>query len=216
MSQRPVTPPRARPGSPPPPPGTTDLDGPSGQTLRVVADTNALLRRDYRLPLAASAEAGDLEVCWSAWIRDEIRQVVWRSAMEQLDRRVRAGIRPEERFPIMREAIESATDRLDLQIAFLEARFRTGPDVSVPDDALPDVKDADDRPVIELARSVGAPYLLTLDERHLPHGAVIGGVQCWHPDTFLTLFYTQRPDAYLRAIAIIRTLPEAVTSRILP
>jgi hypothetical protein len=181
-----------------------------------VADTNALLRREYRLPLAASAESRDLEVCWSAGIRDEIRGVVWRAAMEHLDRQVRAGVRPEERFPVLREAIESATDRLDLQLTFLDARFLSGLTVSVAGDELAEVRDVDDRSIVQFARSVGAPYLLTLDQRHLPHGSVIAGVQCWHPDTFLTLFYTQRPDAYLRAIAIIRMIPESISSRILP
>jgi hypothetical protein len=181
-----------------------------------VADTNALLRREFRLPLAASAEAGDLEVCWSAVIRDEIRSVVWRSAMEHLDRQVRAGVRPEERFPVLREAIESATDRLDLQLAYLDARFLSGLAVSVAGDELAEVRDADDRPIVQFARSVGEPYLLTLDQQHLSHGSVIAGVQCWHPDTFLTLFYTQRPDAYLRAIALVRTIPESISGRILP
>jgi hypothetical protein len=136
--------------------------------------------------------------------------------MDHLDRRVRAGVQPEERWPVMREAIQSATDRLDGQLANLDSRFVSGTSATVPEGALIEVKDADDRPIVEFARSVRAMILLTLDQRHLPHGVVIGGVQCRHPDTFLTLFYSQRLDAYERAIFIIRTLPDHVASRILP
>jgi hypothetical protein len=40
---------------------------------------------------------------------------------------------------------------------------------------------------------------LTFDNCHLPHGATFAGVQCWHPDTFLTLYCHQNPDARTRA-----------------
>jgi hypothetical protein len=75
------------------------------------------------------------------------------------------------------------------------------------------VADPDDRPHMLAAHAAGVPYLLTLDERHLPHGMIVAGVQCWHPDTFLTLFYQQNPNAYRRTRQRITTLPSALTIR---
>lgn len=193
-----------------------DLAARPGHPIQVVADTNTLLRGEYRSPLVASASAGDLVVAWSGWIRDEIRAVAWRTAMDDLARRVRAGVAPEERFPVMREAIEAATDRLDERIEELDLRFRSVPDAPQIASGLLEVPDVDDRPLVAVAKRAGAIFLLSLDQRHLPHGATIAGVQCWHPDTFLPVFYTQNPDAYLRAIELIRTFPETITRRILP
>ena len=76
--------------------------------------------------------------------------------------------------------------------------------------------DPDDRLHIRSARAAGANYFLTLDNRHLPHGAIYGGVACWHPDTFLTLFYQQNPAAYDRAKRAIKDLPDALRMRLLP
>jgi hypothetical protein len=78
------------------------------------------------------------------------------------------------------------------------------------------VADPDDRPHILAAHAAGVPYLLTLDQRHLPRGTIVGGVQCWHPDTFLTLFYQQNPDAYRRTRQRITKLPSALPIRLQP
>ena len=111
------------------------------------------------------------------------------------------------------EAVASA---VDAQLTDLERFFRFAPQAAVDDAILAEVADAADRAVLRAALAGGASYLLTLDQRHLPHGTIFGGVQCWHPDTFLTLFYQQNPDTYVWVRREIPLLSGAINQRLLP
>lgn len=100
---------------------------------------------------------------------------------------------------VLRAAIDSAVARLEAKVREVETVFQYAlPAKVVPDEVVKAVPDAADWVLIQTALGNNATVLLTLDQRHLPHGAIIAGVECWHPDTFLTLFYQQNPDAYRR------------------
>jgi predicted nucleic acid-binding protein len=209
-------PPRAFPGTPPPPPGTHDLRLLASSSLRVFIDTNVYFHWSYRAPLAAGAREGDLAVFWSAEIQAEITRVSEREMMAAATRRAQS-LPSAERQRAIDATLACVTAERSAQFAALEPFFRVVAG-SAMDDAieLNGLSDPDDRPHILAARTAGAPFLLTLDHLHLPHGAIFAGVQCWHPDTFLTLFYQQNPHAYARARRAIKKLPALLGRRILP
>ena len=183
--------------------------------MRVAVDTNVVFRGEYCQPLAASARLGDLAVYWSPTIQREIAKVTYRE-------HVLAALRatPHRRLdnvPALRQLFDTVASVLDAQLTDLEHVFRFVPSrVAVDEAALSAVADAADRPILHAALTADAPYLLSLDERHFPHGAVVAGVQCWHPDTFLTLFYQQNPGAYERVVLRLPTLPAPIKRRLLP
>jgi hypothetical protein len=209
-------PPRAFSGTPTPPPGDHDLRLTGASPLRVFVDTSVYFHKSYQLALAASVLAGDLAVFWSDEIQAEISRVVERAAATAEERRV-AYLPDNERAAGVAVALARIRLRINSGIELLRRYFDVAP--AIPVDAaaeLTDVVDADDRLHVLAARAAEALYLLTLDGRYLPHGAVFVGVQCWHPDTFLTLFYRQNPDAYLRARQSIELLPEGVAQGLMP
>ena len=204
-------PPRAFSGTPTPPLGEHDLrlaDIPIG----VFVDTSTLFQITYRLELAASAQAGDLAVYWSIRIQDEVARVAERTTKIAVARRAR-GLPPERRFA----EVEAALDRMQADVRALvtamEQFFRLA-SVETEDhrNEVGALSGPDDRVHILSAQAANVPYLLTLDQRHLPHGILVGRVQCWHPDTFLTLFYQQNRDAYDRAKQAIKKLPDTSPS----
>jgi predicted nucleic acid-binding protein len=209
-------PPRAFSGTPLPPPGSHDLGLRASSPLKVFIDTNVFFQWIYRAPLAASAREGDLLVFWSPAIQAEITRVSERETTAAATRRAQI-LPPEERQPAIDATLAHVNAELRAQFAALEPFFQV---VATPVMAdaidLTDLSDPDDRHHILAARAAGAPFFLTLDQLHLPYGSIFAGVQCWHPDTFLTLFYQQNPDAYTRARRSIGRLPAALTRRILP
>jgi predicted nucleic acid-binding protein len=207
--------PRAFLGIPPPPTGIHDLHVSMG-AISVFIDTSVYFQTTYRRVLAACVLAGDLVVFWSPEIRAEIARVTERLTSAAIERRDRH--RPaDEREPAIRLALARVQRDLDAQIAAMAPYFESiSKSVSADASDVGGVADPDDRLHILAARAAGALYFLTLDDRHLPHGAVFAGVQCWHPDTFLTLFFRQNPDAYSRARRFINQLPDAVSLRLLP
>jgi predicted nucleic acid-binding protein len=208
--------PRANPGSPPLPPGRHDLRIGAGRPVVVLVDTNVVFQFSFRKPLAASAKAGDLVVYWSAAAEAELARVARREIAQAIERRLSVE-ESGARARAVAEALATLGADLDAQLAALREYFRPAPAVSLEETTtLTEIDDPDDRLHVLAARASGAAYLLTLDERHLPHGAIYAGVQCWHPDSFLTLFYQQNPDAYERAIQLIEELPDALALRLLP
>lgn len=203
--------PTARAATPPPPPGDHDLTPRGGEPVHVAVDTNTILDGYYREPLRASAVAGDLVVSWSPSIVRELVKVVYREGtMSAL-----AGGAPSSaalRLLFNRIAFELEDQLFELEHSF---RFAVG-EATVEPTLLDAVTDPDDRPILRAALAAGVSYPLSLDRRHLPHGTVFHGVRCWHPDTFLTLFYEQNPDAYDRAIDLVRETPASVRRRLLP
>lgn len=178
-------------------------------------DTNVVFHGEYCQPLAASAELGDLAVYWSPTIQREIAKVTYRE-------HVLAALRatPHRRLDdpqALRRMFDSVASVLDAQLTDLEHVFRfVSGRVSVDQATLLAVADEADRPVLEAALATEASYLLSLDQHHFPHGAIVAGVQCWHPDTFLTLFYQQNPGAYERVVIRLPSLPATIKRRLLP
>lgn len=208
-------PPVARPASPLPPPGRHDLSANGDAPVRVAVDTNVVFHGEYCQPLAVSAELGDLEVYWSPMIQREIAKVTYR---EHVLAALRASSRRRlDSAPALRQLFDAVAVALDGQMTDLERTFRFAPtDVAVDEATLLAVADTADRPILRAALAAGASYLLSLDEHHFPHGTIVAGVRCWHPDTFLTLFYRQNPGAYVRASRGVTLLSGAITRRLLP
>ena len=179
-------------------------------------DTNSLLDGYYRIPLRTSAAIGHLAVFWSPTIERELAKVVYREhVLVAVASAAAAGGNPDPAR--LRDLFDRLADDLESQLFDLERWFRyaTG-EVNVDPAALEGVTDPADRQVLRAARAAGAPYLLALDRRHVPHGAIFEGVQCWHPDTFLTLFYQQNPAAFVRAARALADTPESIRQRLLP
>jgi hypothetical protein len=129
----------------------------------------------------------------------------------------RAGQFDHRALTVLRRVFDDVAVKLEGQLSGLERVFRQPAGLETVDEAaLAAVPDAADRPILRTAIAARAPYLLSLDRRHFPHGAVYGGVQCWHPDAFLTLFFHQNPRAFERAVQGLATSPEAVRRRLLP
>lgn len=187
----------ARPTSPPAPPRTHDFRLGDERQIRVVLDANVFFRREYLLPLVGSALHQDLVVFWStATLREVSKVVCWTAALK-----ASTANAPDQ--PLLscslRAAIDRAAARLEARVREVEPVFRYAvPGENVSDEILAAVPDRADWVLIQTALENDAAVLLTLDQRHLPHGAVIAGVRCWHPDTFLTEFYQQNPGAFRR------------------
>jgi hypothetical protein len=165
--------------------------------------------------LLASATVGDVAVLWSPPLQREIAKVVYREGVLRLLRETKASS-PGGAVPEVRLAFNSLGEQIEAQLAQVERAFRLVPDVSGIEQSLVEaIKDPADRMALRTALIGGARHILSLDERHLPHDVVFHGVRCWHPDTFLTIFYQQNPDANRRASAGVRMLPAAVR-RLLP
>lgn len=206
--------PRLLPGSPPPPGDPVRTAGADG-LLGIVIDTSVFLSITYLRPLLVSASVGDLAVYWSPPIQREIAKVVVREVILRVLRDA-SGSSPADAIPAVRRAVNSVSVALEDQLAEAERVFRLVTDLSSIRDADVEViADPADRMVLRTALASGAQYILSLDNRHLPHGTVFHGVECWHPDTYLTTFYQQNPEAYRRATRGARTLPAAIR-RLLP
>lgn len=201
------------PTSPSPPPGRHDLSSPSGAPVAVTIDTGVLFDGNARLPLVASAQGGHLAVYWSPPIQREFAKVAFRGA-------VLAALRAEPFSESSRTLIWRTFDRtaeaIETQCAELERWFTFASGLATVDETLLDVlSDAADRPILRTALAAQTTFLLSLDQRHFPHGTIFHGVQCWHPDTFLTLFYQQNPAAYAFAAKSVNDLPAAIKQRLL-
>ena len=174
------------------PPGHHDLPTAPGVPIPVVGDTNVLLTPEYRRPLLASAIAGDLAVFWSPAIEREYAKVISRETTLATIRRMPPDQPRAAVVLTLRRMFDTTAATLDAQLAYLERHLRSAVDPDLLDPmSLLAVSDAADRPVLAAALAAQAPYLLSLDARHFPHGAVFTGVRCWHPDTFLTAFFQQ-------------------------
>jgi predicted nucleic acid-binding protein len=136
--------------------------------IRVFVDTSTFFQTSYRRALAASAGLGDLAVYWSAAIQAEIARVAERLVVAKTTRSVR-HLPPVDQLAAIAPALERTRRDLDDLVAITGRYFRLAPLISVGEATeLTDVLDPDDRLHVLAARSVGAPYLLTLDDRHLP------------------------------------------------
>jgi len=203
--------------SPLPPPGGHKLTGSPGVPTAVAIDTGVLLDSNARLPLAASARGGHLTVYWSPTIQRESAKVVYRSTVLETLRTAPAWRRSGNVRAVLRRTIGRVAADIEDQLAELERWLTFAPALAIIDETLLQVvSDIADRPILRSALAAGAPFLLSLDQRHFPHGTVYHGLQGWHPDTFLTLFYQQNPTAYEYAARSVNDLPEAIKRRLLP
>jgi predicted nucleic acid-binding protein len=172
-----------------------------------VVDTNVLFMR-YVEPLVASAEAGDLAVYWSGTIVREFCKVAHRALLaDALVGDIEALSDRRALTALISRVVAETHGLIEQRLRLLDLTFRWSPDTDAPV-GFEDVSDPSDRPLFRAAHAAGADTLLTLDRRHLPHGRVLSGVLCWHPDTFLSLLYRQDPAAYERARRGIRRRPE--------
>jgi predicted nucleic acid-binding protein len=206
--------PTARSGSPPPPPGAHDLVLRTGRTLGVVIDTSAYLQVDLLRPLLVCAARGFLRVAWSTSIQREIEKVVYREGVARLVRDQR--LEQTALATLVRAEIDRLAAELEQQFRVVERSFVLVSTIESVDSALlTAVIDPADRPVLATAIAAGAHILLSLDQRHLPHGTVFQGVECWHPDTFLTLFFQQNPDVYDQVSQVVSSVRPTIR-RLLP
>lgn len=209
--------PAARRTTPAPPSGDHDLTIITDVPSAVVVDTNTLLDGSYLAPLSVSARYRDLAVFWSSAIARQMVKVVYRGNVLAALRRPTADDAGRSMASTLRAVFDRIAEGLDDQLAELERTFRSATNLDAVEEALLDVlSDVGDRPVLRTALAAEAPYLLSLDQRHFPHGAVFYGVQCWHPDSFLTLFYQQNPAAHERAADGVRRVPASIRRRLLP
>jgi predicted nucleic acid-binding protein len=213
----PVGGPVAGRGSPPPPPGRYDLRSRPDSPVTVVIDTGVLFDGNTRLPLVASARGGHLVVYWSPSIQREMAKVAYRAAILAAFRTASPELAEGEIRALLWQVFDRIAADIERQCAELDLWFKSASELTTVDEALlRDVPDIADRPVLRTALAARAPYLLSLDQRHFPHGTVYHGVQCWHPDAFLTLFYQQNPAAYEYAARSVNGLPESIKRRLLP
>lgn len=168
-------PPRAFSGTPDPPSGTHDLQI-VGSPIKVFTDANTFYQSAYRTPLLASALEGDLIVYWSVQVQEEVARVAERVALAAAQRQS-LHLAPEERFAFIQAASDRMRGEADSLISAVGPilRLATVESASIALD-VSGVADPDDRPHILAAHAAGVGYLLTLDQRHLPHGTIVGGV----------------------------------------
>ena len=183
--------PRLAPGSPP-----IATEGPKPAHLdRVFIDTSALLTADDDLPLLICAQEEDLQVHWSPFVVSELARVPTReTAIAAVQRGYSAA---QLRAPL--EAVRVVID----QVVTAHEQAWHCPDplyVRASHQQLEEVALADeqDRPILAGALAVGARFLLSRDKRQFPHGESVSDVWCWHPDTYLTALFQNRPDIYRR------------------
>ena len=73
--------------------------------------------------------------------------------------------------------------------------------------AAEDVADPRDREILVGAIAAECRALLSRDQAMFPNGAVLHGLEVWHPDTFLTAFFQGDRDAYQTVRLLISMLP---------
>jgi predicted nucleic acid-binding protein len=183
--------------------------------LTVVIDTSTYLQVDLLRPILSCALLGVLRVVWSPAIQREIANVVYR---ERIARFIRD--RPSAESATLARDARAEFDRMAIEIEtqFLAAErvfsFAPAPHQVAPA-LLSAVLDPGDRPVLAAALASGAAIILSNDQRHLRHGSDFHGVECWHPDTFLTVLFQQNPQAYRQVTQAIDSIKSTI-QRLLP
>lgn len=212
MSDVPIV--RASHGTPPPPAGIHDLRANHENPFAVAIDANVFLQKRSLLPLLGSAQQGGIRVVWSPSVMREVCEVVYRSGIDGAVQNTKStnGLDLRRR---LRSEFSIRAEHLESQIRDAERTLRYI-SVNVSDEIPVDtVRDPNDWHLVHLSKRAKARILLSLDQRHLPHGLVVDGVQCWHPDTFLTLFFQQNPEVYQSAVQFVRKYPSALRTGLL-
>lgn len=181
-------PPKLAPGSPPVPPNRPR----PRRNDSLFVDSNVIYGTDCRLPLLLLAGAGLLQVHWSPYVAAEVARV---STREQAFAAVSTNVRA------LGEDLERRRHEIDRVIADHE-RYWHSPSptdlratyATLPPNAVPDVKDI---PVLAGALATRASFLLTTNEKDMPHGRMSENVVFWHPDTFLTAYFQDDSEAYV-------------------
>ena len=181
-------PPKLSAGSPPAPTGRTR----PLRNDRVFVDSNVIYGTDCRLPLLLLAGSGLLTVHWSPYVAAEIARVATR---EQALAVVRTNP------ALLGQELEARRREIDRVVADHERHWHSPSPTAlravhreIPPDA---VSDPNDLPILASALATDAAFLLTTNEHHFPHGQAYQGVVFWHPDTFLTAYFEDAPEAYI-------------------
>jgi hypothetical protein len=73
-------------------------------------------------------------------------------------------------------------------------------------------QDPRDAPVLRAAMAMGAEYLLSRDNAAFPHGHLVGRLEFWHPDTFLTALFQADPELYIDVRLDLADVEEAFST----
>jgi len=159
---------------------------------RVFVDSNVIYGTDCRLPLLLLAAADLLHVHWSPYVAAEIARVATREQALTVVSANPAALTDElerRRREIDRVIGDHERHWHSPAPAELRAAYAT-----LPPDAVPD---PDDLPILSGAIATRSSFLVTTNTRDFPHGRVYQTVVFWHPDTFLTAYFEDDPEAYV-------------------
>lgn len=181
-------PPELSANSPPAPPGRPR----PLSNDRVFVDSNVIYGTDCRLPLLLLAGSDLLIVHWSPYVAAEIARVATR---EQALAVVRGNP------AMLGQELETRRREIDRVIADHERHWHSPSPTDLravhrllPPNAVPDPNDL---PILAGAIATKAAFLLTTNNKDFPHGQEYQGVVFWHPDTFLTAYFEDAPEAYI-------------------
>lgn len=180
--------PKLASGSPPIPPDRPRPRRNDG----VFIDSNVVYGTDCRLPLLLLAGAALLQVHWSPYVAAEVARV---STREQALAAASTDIRT------LGEELERRRHEIDRVISDHE-RYWHSPSptdfraayATLPPNTAPDLNDI---PVLAGALATRASFVLTTNQKDMPHGRVYENVVFWYPDTFLTAYFEEDPEAYV-------------------
>src|SRR5258706_6596210 len=158
----------------------------------VFIDSNVVYGTDCRLPLLLLAGADLLQVYWSPYVAAEVARV---STREQAFAVASNDVR------VLKDELERRRREIDRVIADHERHWLSPSPVALraiystlPPNAVPDPNDV---PILAGALATRASFLLTTNNKDFPHGRAYQNVAFWHPDTFLTAYFEQDPEAYV-------------------
>ena len=202
--------PRLADGSPPIP---RDRVGPQ-RNAAVFVDTGSVLAASYRLPLMVCSQLNALEVCWSPYVVAELARVATREYVrDALTGARKQGTERGEVSTFVASAMEAVRGTLDANIEQLEQLW-----ITPRADALASLsnlgwhtQDPKDVPVFRAAVAVGAGYLLSRDHAAFPHGRLVGQLEFWHPDTFLTALFQADPELYIDVRLDLADLEDSIS-----
>src|SRR6266542_2926145 len=182
------SPPRLTNGSPPVPTGRPLPSRGDG----VFVDSNVVYGTDCRLPLLLLAGADLLRVTWSPYVAAEIARVATREqALSVVGGDMRA----------LGDELERRRHEIDRVIGDHEQYWHSpGPaDLAATYATLPAsvIPDPNDIPILAGALAAHASFLLTTNKSDFPHGNAYRSVVFWHPDTVLTAYFENHPEAYV-------------------
>lgn len=159
---------------------------------RLFVDTNVIYGTDCRLPLLLLGAVGLLAVHWSPYVAAEVARVATREQALATARSDADTIGPE--LQRRRHEIDRVIRDHEIYWASpLPAALRDAYEL-IPPGTVDDEKDV---PILAAAMATQSTFLLSTNERDFPNGGAYQHVAFWHPDTFLTAYFEDHPDAYV-------------------